>query len=163
MEFFDYFILVSSFLLLIIGVIGSFIPVIPGPIISYLSLVLINLLTKDFTFFTLLIWGLVVLIFSIIDNVIQLFGIKYYGGKKLAFVGSIIGFIFGLLIPPIGFIIGTFLGGFIGALIENSQNTKKAFKIALGSFIGFFIGIFLKMIISFYFVFQYYNILKKLF
>ena len=163
MEFFDYFILVSSFLLLIIGVIGSFIPVIPGPIISYLSLVLINLLTKDFTFFTLLIWGLVVLIFSIIDNVIQLFGIKYYGGKKLAFVGSIIGFIFGLLIPPIGFIIGTFLGGFIGALIENSQNTKKAFKIALGSFIGFFIGIFLKMLISFYFVFQYFNMLNKLF
>ncbi len=163
MEFFDYFILITSFLLLIIGVVGSFIPVIPGPIISYLSLVLINLITKDFTFITLLIWGLIVIIFSMLDNVIQLFGIKYYGGKKLAFVGSIVGFIFGLLIPPLGFIIGTFLGGFIGALIENSQNTKKAFRIALGSFIGFFVGIFLKMLISFYFVFQYINILKKLF
>jgi len=89
--------------------------------------------------------------------------VKLFGGKKLSLVGSTIGFLIGLFIPPIGFIIGTFIGAFIGASIEYKNNTKKALKIAFGSFVGFFGSIVLKLLISFYFMVKYFSILIKLF
>ena len=162
MELFDYLIFFISFILLFIGIIGSVVPIIPGPIISYLSIILINLIVNEFSFNTLLFWGIIVVIFSILENLIQFFGVRFFGGRKLAVIGSTIGFLLGLFIPPFGFIIGTFLGGLVGALAENNQNTKKAFKIALGSFIGFFVSVFLKLLISFYFMIQYFNILINL-
>tara|TARA_Y100001970_G_C13760066_1_gene615293 strand:+ start:115 stop:606 length:492 start_codon:yes stop_codon:yes gene_type:complete len=163
MELFDYSIIVISFILLFIGIIGSVLPGIPGPIISYLSILLMNFIIDENSFNSLLLMGVMVVIFSIFENFIQFYGVKFFGGKKLAIIGSTIGFLVGLIIPPAGFIIGTFLGGLVGALIENKQDTKKAFKIALGSFIGFFVSVFLKLVISFYFVVEYFNILMKLF
>ena len=155
----DYLLFFISLILLLIGIIGSVIPVIPGPVMIYISILLINPITHTISFNTLLTWGIIVAVFSIIENFIQLYGMKLFGGRKLALIGSTVGFLIGLSIPPIGFIIGTFLGGFIGAFVENKNNTQKALKIAFGSFVGFFGSVVLKLIISFYLVYEYCKIL----
>ena len=164
MEILDYLLITLSLITLLIGIIGSIIPAIPGPILAYVSIIiLINSIDQSIPFNTLMIWGIIVIFFSIIENFIQLYGVKLFGGKKLSLVGSTIGFLIGLFIPPIGFIIGTFIGAFIGASIEYKNNTKKALKIAFGSFVGFFGSIVLKLLISFYFMVEYFSILIKLF
>ena len=159
MSIFDYLLLFISLITLLMGLIGSIIPVIPGPILAYISIIiLISSIDQSLPFNTLMIWGVVVFFFSIIENFIQFYGVKLFGGRKLAIIGSTIGFLIGLFIPLIGFIIGTFFGAFIGAFIEYNNNTKKALKIAFGSFIGFFGSVILKLIISFYFVYEYCKI-----
>ena len=159
MSIFDYLLFSISLITLLMGLIGSIIPVIPGPILAYISIIiLISSIDQSMPFNTLMIWGVVVIFFSIIENFIQFYSVKLFGGRKLAIIGSTIGFLIGLFIPPIGFMIGTFFGAFIGAFFEYKNNTKKALKIAFGSFIGFFGSVILKLIISFYFVYEYCKI-----
>ena len=159
MSIFDYLLFFISLITLLIGLIGSIIPVIPGPILAYLSIIiLISSIDQSLPLNTLMIWGIVVIFFSIIENFIQFYVVKLFGGRKLAIIGSTIGFLIGLFSPPAGFIIGTFFGAFIGAFIEYKKDTKKALKIAFGSFIGFFGSIALKLIISFYFLYEYFRI-----
>ena len=159
MSIFDYLLFSISLITLLMGLIGSIIPVIPGPILTYISIIiLISSIDQSMPFNTLMIWGVVVIFFSIIENFIQFYSVKLFGGRKLAIIGSTIGFLIGLFIPPIGFMIGTFFGAFIGAFFEYNNNTKKALKIAFGSFIGFFGSVILKLIISFYFVYEYCKI-----
>ena len=159
MSIFDYLLLFISLITLLMGLIGSIIPVIPGPILTYISIIiLISSIDQSMPFNTLMIWGIIVIFFSIIENFIQFYSVKLFGGKKLAIVGSTIGFLIGLFIPPVGFIIGTFFGAFIGAFIDYKNNTRKALKIAFGSFVGFFGSIVLKLIISFYFLYEYFRI-----
>lgn len=158
MSIFDYLLFSISLITLLMSLIGSIIPVIPGPILAYISIIiLINSIDQSIPMNTLMIWGVVVIFFSIIENFIQFYGVKLFGGRKLSLIGSTIGFLIGLFIPPIGFIIGTFIGAFVGASIEKN-NTKKALKIAFGSFIGFFGSVILKLIISLYFVYEYCTI-----
>tara|TARA_B100001996_G_scaffold382880_1_gene376106 strand:+ start:752 stop:1255 length:504 start_codon:yes stop_codon:yes gene_type:complete len=160
MEILDYLLLVLSLLTLLIGIIGSIVPVIPGPILAYLSIIML-MFSIDYTIETntLIIWGVAVTFFSILENFIQFYGVKLFGGGKIAIFGSAVGFLVGLFIPPVGFIVGTFLGGFIGALYETKDDNVKALKIAFGSFVGFFSGVVLKLVISLFFAYKYYNII----
>tara|TARA_B100000609_G_C16917352_1_gene282474 strand:- start:74 stop:559 length:486 start_codon:yes stop_codon:yes gene_type:complete len=150
----ELFFIILVFLLLFIGLVGSFFPAIPGPPISYGALLLSHFYIfplKDKS--DLWLWALVVVIVTILDFWVQIYGVKKFGGGKMAVNGSIIGLIIGIFfIPGIGLIIGSFLGAFIGAKIEG-RNINNAFKIALGAFTGFVLGTLLKLIVSLYIIY----------
>lgn len=140
--------------LLIIGVVGSFVPAIPGPPISYGALLLshfyINPIEDEND---LWIWAVLVVVVTILDFWVQIYGVKKFGGGKKAVKGSIIGLIIGLFfIPGIGIIIGPFLGAFIGAKIED-KDVNNAIKIALGAFAGFVLGTLIKLSVSIYIIY----------
>tara|TARA_B100001758_G_C18416564_1_gene620387 strand:+ start:2105 stop:2590 length:486 start_codon:yes stop_codon:yes gene_type:complete len=144
-------------LLLITGVIGSFIPAVPGLPISYGALLLSHFYLypiSDMKYLWLM--AVVVIVVTIFDFWIQVYGVKKFGGSKKAINGSIIGLIVGFLfLPAIGLIIGPFIGAFIGAKIEDSD-INKAFKIALGSLAGFIAGTALKLFVSLYMIYLIY-------
>ena len=149
----DILFIILVILLLLIGVLGSFIPAIPGPLISYTALLLSNY------FFPIknenLVWlmALVVIFVTILDFWIQIYGVKKFGGGKKAINGSIIGLTIGLFfLPAIGIIIGPLLGSLIGARMEGS-NINESIKISLGSLVGFFTGVLLKITLSVYIIY----------
>ena len=157
----ELFFIIIVILLLFIGVIGSFFPAIPGPPISYGALLLSHFYIyplKDKA--DLYLWALIVVIVTILDFWVQIYGVKKFGGGKRAVNGSILGLIIGIFfIPGIGLIIGPFLGAFIGALLDYSEaktegvNVNNAVKIALGAFAGFLLGTLLKLIVSLYIIY----------
>jgi len=153
----DTFFIIISILFLSLGLAGSLLPGIPGPPLVYISILILHLFTgyissREF----LMVWAVIVIIVSVADNWIQVYGVKIFGGNKKAFIGSILGFFVGLLIPiPFGILIGTFFGGFIGAMIESEYNFDKAIKIAAGSIVGLIISTILKLAISCYLTFKY--------
>ena len=151
---------IVSFIFLIIGLIGAVIPVIPGPFISFVAVVLLYA-TSDLNITTKMVWilGFFMLISTIGDYVLQILGVKKLGGGKKAIRGTIIGTVIGLFLPPFGIIIGAFIGAFIGAKSE-SDNFSQALKIAFGAFIGFVLGTFVKLAYSIYVI---YYIIKLLF
>jgi len=142
-------------ILLFVGIIGCFFPIIPGPPISYGGLLVFHFFSS-YTIKESVLWFMVfvVLVVTVFDLWVQIYGVKIFGGKKKAVNGSILGLIIGILLfPPFGIIIGPFVGAFIGASMEQDSDAKKSIKIALGSLAGFLAGTILKLSVSIYIIY----------
>ncbi|MDR8394325.1 DUF456 domain-containing protein [Aliifodinibius sp. S!AR15-10] len=88
-------------LCILAGFFGSFLPVIPGPPISYVGLLLLQLTTPiPFSLQFLLIWAAIVGGIMILDNVIPVYGTKKFGGSAFGIAGSAIGMVVGLFFCP---------------------------------------------------------------
>ena len=147
--------IISGFFILF-GFIGSIVPIIPGPSLSYVAILILHFTgTATFTTKFLVIWVVIVVVVTAIDYVVPAYGTKKLGGSKRGIWGSVIGLIIGfILFPPFGIIIGPLLGAFLGEL-SAGKDSNKAFMSALGSFMGFLLGTILKLIISGYLAYYY--------
>lgn len=134
---------------IILGFIGSFLPVLPGPPLSYAGLLLLQFTEQaPFTTRFLIIWAVIVVVIMILDNLIPAWGTKKFGGSPYGVWGSIIGVIAGIFFfPPVGLIAGPLVGAFIGELIAG-KTSDRALRSALGSFVGFLAGALIKVIAS---------------
>ena len=144
--------LIAIGILLLLGVVGCFIPIIPGPPISCSGLLVFHFFTS-YSVEENILWLMIFLVISvtIFDLWVQIYGVKKFGGTKKAVNGSIIGLIIGIFFfPPFGIVICPFLGAFIGARMEENSDRNKAIKIALGALAGFFAGTMLKLSVSVY-------------
>lgn len=153
----DYILLIAGFILIIVGVIGCLLPILPGPPLSYAAIILLHLSKfGQFSTETLIILGVVTGIVTILDFVIPILGTKKFGGSKYGSTGAAIGLIAGLFLGPIGLITGALLGAFIGEIIFKN-NISYALKAAMGSFIGFLAGIGLKLAASGVMTFMFFR------
>lgn len=145
----DALLLIFGFVCMIIGLLGSFLPVLPGPFMSWLGLVVLYFTNAvPVNYWVLGITLLVAILISVLDYVFPAYGTKKYGGSPYGIWGTNIGLLIGIFAPlPFGFIIGPFLGAFIGELIYDSKDHHRAFKAATGSFIGFLASSFLKFVV----------------
>lgn len=145
----DYFLIGFGILFLILGILGGVLPVLPGPPLSYVALLLLHFTDKyQFSSKFLIIWAVATIVVYLLDYIIPAWGTKKFGGSKRGVWGSMIGLLIGLfLFPPFGIIIGPFAGAVIGEITGGKDN-KTALKAGLGSFIGFLAGTMLKLIVS---------------
>ena len=150
----EYFLLILGLLLTIVGIIGSLLPALPGPPISWVGILLLYFCPGMETNYWLLGITLVIaVVIGILDYVIPAKGTKYFGGSSYGIWGTNIGLVIGIFAPiPFGFLIGPFVGALIGELIYNSSEGKRALKAATGSFLGFLAGTFMKVLVSFLFL-----------
>ena len=142
-------IFIIAFVLLILGLLGSIIPGLPGPPLSFIGILLIHFFTgTQFSTYFLFTWAFIVILVFLFDYYMQVWGVKKFGGGRKATIGTFLGLFAGLIFPPIGLLIGPFIGAFIGALLEVQGDNTRALKVAVGSFIGFVTGTFLKLVVS---------------
>lgn len=143
----DYILIVTGIVLLIAGLAGSVLPVLPGPPLSYLALVVLHFTERHpFTIDFLVFWGFVTIIITVLDYWVPVYGTRKFGGTKRGAVGSAIGLIIGILtMGPFGVIIGPFLGAYIGEITYGSDS-RTALRSAIGSFLGFLAGTLMKLI-----------------
>lgn len=154
----DIILIVVAILFLIIGLVGCILPILPGPPLTYVGLLFLHFTSShQFTTRFLVIWAVVAIVVTIIDNVIPIWGTKQYGGSKKAVWGSMIGLIVGLfLFPPFGIIIGPFLGAVIGEKIDGKE-TGDAIRSGFGAFMGFLGGTILKLISAGLMIFYFFK------
>jgi uncharacterized protein len=150
--------------ILLLGIIGCFVPIVPGPPISYGALLVFHFFSSySIDENTLWLMAFVVIAVTIFDLWVQIYGVKKFGGTKKAVNGSIIGLIIGIFfLPPFGIIIGPFLGAFIGARMEEDSDVNKALKIALGTLAGFLVGTMLKLSVSLYIIYIVFQTIPSL-
>lgn len=140
--------IVISSLLMLAGLVGCILPLIPGPPLSYAALLLLQLTsTAIFSTRFLVIWAIVVVVVTALDYVVPLYGTKRFGGTRYGIWGCAIGLIVGLWFGPIGIILGPFFGAFIGEWMGH-RNGDQALRAALGSFFGFLFGTLIKLVVS---------------
>jgi uncharacterized protein YqgC (DUF456 family) len=145
----DLLLLILGFICIILGVLGSFLPILPGPGLSWTGILLLYF-TKAVpaNYWVLGITLLITIVISILDYTIPAKGTKKFGGSKYGIWGTNIGLIIGIFIPiPFGFIIGPFIGALIGELVFDYKDHQRALKAATGSFIGFLASSFMKFIV----------------
>ncbi len=147
----DLVLLLLGFILMLIGILGSFLPVLPGPPISWVGLLLLYL-TKaipDDWWLLGITAGIALVVFAL-DYIIPAMGTKQFGGTRAGMIGTTIGLLVALIFPILGLlgiVIWPFLGALVGELL-NKADQKKALKAAFGSFMGFLTGTFLKFLVA---------------
>ncbi len=144
---------IMSGILLLIGLIGTILPVLPGAPLALAGLVVFKFSSvADYGWGLIIVAGVLVMIGALLDYLLPIYMTKKLGGSKYAVWGSIIGLIVGIFFPPVGFLIGPFIGAFLAELWANSQQPKAAFKAALGSFAGFILTTGYDVILTLFFI-----------
>ena len=147
----DIFLLILAFLFMLIGILGSFLPALPGPPVSWVGLLLLYLtkaIPDDWMVLGITL-AIAIIVFAL-DYIIPAVGTKKFGGTRAGMIGTTLGLIVALIFPILGIfgiIIWPFVGAFVGELI-NKADSKTALKAAFGSFIGFLTGTFLKFVVT---------------
>ncbi len=144
----DVLLLLLGLLSILLGIAGSFLPVLPGPILSWLGLLLLYFTNAvQMNYWILSFAFAITIILSVLDYVIPAQGTKKFGGSSYGIWGTNIGLVVGLLAPiPFGFIIGPFIGALVGELLYDSKNQQRAVKAAVGSLVGFLASSFIQFV-----------------
>ena len=141
-------VLLIAVLLSLTGIVGAIVPALPGPPLSFASLLTVYFTCPGTISTELLIWMLVLtIIVSVLDYVAPIWLTKVGGGSKAAIWGSTLGLIAGLFFMPIGLIVGPLAGAFFGEMTNNSS-LGKATRVALMSFVSFLLTTGAKLVIS---------------
>jgi uncharacterized protein len=152
----DYILLILGIFLMLLGIIGCLVPVLPGPPFSFLGLLLLHFTRfGHFTTITLITLGCVAVLVTILDYIVPVWGTKKFGGSKYGTRGATVGLIIGFFLGPLGIILGPLIGAFVGEMIFK-DDLGYAFKAGFGSLLGFLAGVGLKLatslIMTFYFI-----------
>ncbi|MFH4966903.1 DUF456 domain-containing protein [Gaetbulibacter sp. M240] len=145
----DIFLVCIAALFMILGLIGSLAPILPGPPLSWIGLLILHLtkaVPMNLTF--IIITFIIAIAIFILDYIIPAVGSKRFGGTRAGMIATSIGLVIGLLAPiPGGIIIGPFIGAFVGEMMH-APNSRIAFKSAVGSLIGFLASTFIKLVVA---------------
>lgn len=141
-------IILIAILMSLTGIVGAIVPALPGPPLSFVSLLAVYFVCPDTISTELLVWMLVLtIVVSVLDYVAPIWLTKVGGGSKAAIWGSTIGLIAGLFFMPLGLIVGPLAGAFVGEMSNNSS-LGKATRVALMSFISFLLTTGAKLVLS---------------
>jgi uncharacterized protein YqgC (DUF456 family) len=165
----DIVLLVFGIIAIILGIIGCLVPVLPGPPLSFAGLLLLHFSRfshvhnspagqEQITPTTLIIFGSVAIVVSILDYLVPVWGTKKFGGSKYGTRGATVGLIIGLFLGPVGIIIGPLIGAFVGEMIFR-DDVNYALKAGFGSLVGFLTGIGLKLAASLIMTFYFFRTL----
>ena len=151
----DIVLIVIAIGLLLAGMAGSLFPVLPGPVLAWLALLLVQFTGgAHFSVLFLLAMAVLALAGSFLDDILPHLGARKLGGSRQAVIGSILGmiagtvagFLLGVLLAPFGMIAGTLLGAYAGEYSQ-SRDSGKAIRVALGVSAGFVLAAVLRFAI----------------
>ncbi|MBW1800131.1 MAG: DUF456 domain-containing protein, partial [Deltaproteobacteria bacterium] len=125
------------------GLVGCIFPIIPGPPLSYIALLVLSF-AKDWEPFSatfLIVMACLTGLVLILDYIIPLAGAKRYGASKVSVFCSVVGMVIGLFVfPPFGLFIGGFVGAMAGELYVGKAG-KDALRAGWGVFVGNLVSI----------------------
>ncbi|WP_430614259.1 DUF456 domain-containing protein [Flavobacterium sp. JP2137] len=159
----EYILLSLSLILIVAGLVGTILPILPGAPLIWFGLLMLYLTPGiAINYWVLGISLVVTTVLVVLDYVIPAQGTKRFGGSKYGIWGTNIGLVVGIFVPiPLGFLIGPFVGALVGELLYDSHHVKRAFKAATGSFVGFLASTFIQFVIGIAFLGIYLHIVIK--
>ena len=150
--------IITGSVFVLLGIVGCVLPILPGPVLSFLGLFLLALLKQfspPLTPTLITIMALLTLGVTVGDYVIPLWGAKRYGATKWGIWGSVIGMAIGIFFSPFGMLLGAFIGAVTVEWLVQKEKSK-ALKAGWGVFIGSLAGMALKLgvsgMVAYYFI-----------
>jgi len=136
--------------LVVVGVIGTVLPALPGAPLVFLGLLLAAWADhfQKVGWFTLLVLALLTILTFVVDFMAASFGAKRVGASWLALAGAAVGMIVGLFFNIPGLILGPFLGAVLGEYLAR-RNWAQARRVGFGTWLGMLLGIAGKLALIF--------------
>src|SRR6056297_1173983 len=132
------------------GLIGCIIPVLPGPPVAYVALLLVSWAGgwNVFAVWVLIVMAAAAVGAAVLDSILPVVTSRRSGAGKAGIWGSVIGMLVGtIFFPPFGTVIGAFLGALAGELIVQREG-RNPMKAALGVFSGTMLATVVKLSVS---------------
>lgn len=132
------------------GVVGTVLPVLPGPILVLLGLVLAAWLDG----FTAVGGGTIAALCALaalahaVDFAAGVLGVKRVGATRSAVIGAALGAIVGLFFGLPGLVFGPFLGAVIGEFLERGS-LEGTGRVGVATWVGMLVGGALKLALVF--------------
>lgn len=172
----DIILIIIWSILCILAIIGSLLPVLPGPLFAYIAFILLQLTsTHPFGWTFFIIRAVIIIFLTVLDYIIPSRGTKKFWGTKRGVRGSNIWLVVAVIILPIFWIVlgpfgllwligWPFLWAYLGEKYAGGKH-EHALRSARGSFVWFITGSFLKLVVSlimagYFFVNVYGSIFK---
>jgi uncharacterized protein YqgC (DUF456 family) len=150
--------IIAGIVLLLAGIAGCILPILPGPPLAYLSLLVISIGTswQAYRPRLLVILGVFAVLVTALDYVFPAIASKRQGASKAGVWGSAVGMIVGLIFfPPFGVIIGAFAGAVLGEYAFGPDR-NNALRAGWGVFLGILLGIGAKLaytgVVAYFFI-----------
>ena len=141
---------IVGFLLVILGLLGSVLPILPGPPLGFAGLFVMALgrhFSEPLTPIVMLALALATLAVIVFDYLLPVLMSKKYGASRWGVWGSVIGMIVGLFLSPLGALLGAFVGAVISEWVVHRKQ-RKALKAGFGVVLGSLLGTVLKLGLS---------------
>src|SRR6478672_443879 len=136
--------------LVIVGLAGTVLPVIPGALLVFAGLFLAAW-ADGFArvgLVALVIIGVLGALSFVADFVATLLGAKRVGASPQALVGATVGGIVGIFLGLPGMILGPFVGAVLGELLAR-RRVGQAAKVGLGTWLGLLAAAVAKVVLAF--------------
>jgi uncharacterized protein YqgC (DUF456 family) len=139
-----------AILLVVIGLVGTIVPALPGPILVFTGL-LVAAWADGFTrigVFTLIVLAVLTVAAYAVDFAASAVGVRRAGASTRAAVGAALGALAGIFFGLPGLILGPFVGAVLGELTVR-RNLPLAGRAGLAAWIGFVVGTAVKLALVF--------------
>lgn len=143
---------IVTWLLIIIGLVGTLLPILPGQVLIIVAAGAHWWAKKEDShlgWWTIAILLLLLIISMVLEYVSGAVGSKYFGGSKWGVAGAIIGGLLGLFFAPWGFILGPLAGAFAFEYLFAKKEISDATRSGVGSAVGTVMGISIKLGLAF--------------
>jgi len=135
--------IIITLLVMLVGIVGAFLPLIPSAPLIFLSALLYAFLTKfeNITGSIILILLIIAVVSQLLDYLAGVYGAKKFGASKWGMLGALLGGITGIIFGGfLGLIIGPFFGAILFEIILGKKMFKESVKIGLGTLLGMLCG-----------------------
>lgn len=135
-------------LLMLVGFIGVFAPILPGIPLAWLGLFIYAIGTgfERISVTTIIVFAAITALILLLDFLAPMLGAKKFQASRYGVLGAFLGLIVGIIFLGFwGIIIGPFLGAFLLEWLSK-RKAKGALKAAFGTFIGYIVGALVKVI-----------------
>lgn len=152
--------LVIAIVCVVVGLIGSVVPALPGPPLSWVGLLLFAFTTQAWSnvWWVVGITGAITVFLIVLDYLMPAWSAKRYGGSRGGQRGATLGALVSLVVFPVlgvvigpanivGILLGPLVGAYVGELAAGTAG-DKALKAAFGSFLGLLASTLVKFIFA---------------
>lgn len=141
MSFVEWMALLAVLLVMGVGVVGSFLPGIPGPPLVLAAAIVHWLIYGEASAsITVLIVMALLMVFSLaLDYVATLVGARKLGATWRGVVGAGVGGVVGIFLGPIALVLGPFIGAVLFEML-GGREIKEASRAGVGAVLGLLAG-----------------------
>jgi uncharacterized protein YqgC (DUF456 family) len=136
--------------LLLVGIAGSVLPLLPGPFMIFIAGVLLTVLLpgQGMSGPGLLVLGLLLGVSYLVDMAAGMLGARWFGASRWGILGVFVGGVAGLFFAPVGFLVGPLAGGLLFELIFAKKRMAPAVKSTWGTLLGTGAGLAARLLLS---------------
>lgn len=151
-------ILIVSSILMLLGLAGSILPILPGPPLSFIGLFLLALLkhfSPPLTPTLVIVFAIVTILVIVMDYIFPLLGAKRYGSSKWGILGSTLGMVIGIFFSPLAMVLGALIGAVVAEWLvgkKKGEALRAGWGVVMGTLLATILRLGVSGIMIYYFV-----------